>query len=286
MRTAAASRVLVCLVPIALASCLGHPQWAGRDSLLDVTAGTLDRGRVQVGIGAVGTRYDDVGLSIPVHVGVVGGLQLSTNVAHDIVSILNLSAKWRFVDAKGFSIAAGAGIKWMNPKNLWMLPDETRDRYSKVNVYLVPVRLSLSWAATSWMGIHLHANYTWSGLDARLPPDDLLSRAGFGGHEVVLEPVLTFFPVHGWALIAGVQAPVFSEVTVLADTETYVSPGIYMGVLGTQKKRLDVADLVTLVIGSELVWEAFRLRLSVTRGLRFLERRAGWLPAVDVAWRF
>ncbi len=182
MRLQIGRRLLACLVAPLLASCLGHPQWAGRDGMLDVTAATLDRGRVQVGVGAVGTRYDDVGLSIPVHVGVVGGFELSTNVAHDVVSVLNLSGKWRFLDTHGFSMAAGAGIKWLNPKNLWMLPDETRDRYSRVNVYLVPVRLSLSWAAASWLGIHLHANYTWSGLDARLPPDDLLSRAGFGGH--------------------------------------------------------------------------------------------------------
>ncbi len=274
-------------VPVVVTvGCLAHPNFQGEGRLTDYTAYALHPGEFQAGAGLVGTGMDDLGASARFEAGIVRGLQAGTNVAHDVFGIVNLNAKYAFVEVGDFAFAAGMGFKWFNPRLLWVLPEQTREKYSGVNIYILPVTATASWAALSWMGVHLRLGYTWSGVDATLDSGDALARAGFGGHEVFAQPALTFYPTHGLAVIAGAQVPLVSVVRVAGQAEEPVAPGVVVGAGAVEYQRLDVKGLNTLYLAVQFCWGKTNLRLSLTRGLRFLEQQAGWLPAVEAYWRF
>jgi hypothetical protein len=86
---------------------------AGR--VTDLSAYSLDTWEMRTGLGLVGTTLDDVGANIPLEVGLPGNVQLGTNLAHDIGTLLNLNAKWTALDLTHFGLAVEVGVKWTNP---------------------------------------------------------------------------------------------------------------------------------------------------------------------------
>lgn len=277
----------VCLgVAVPLGGCLAHPDFNGRDRLTDWTAYTLPARDFQAGVGLIGTGLDDIGASGRFEAGVVEGLQLGTNVVHDAFGIVNVAAKYAAPEVSRFTFAGGLGFKWTNPKVIWVLPRDQRDRLSDVNAFMVPVSVTASWAPLSWMGAHLRLGYTWLGIDGAVSSDDALFAGGGNEHDLYVQPTLTFYPLHGWAIVAGAQIPVYAYLEAGGQVATSPVPGVVVGGGAEAGRELDVRRKNTIYVATQLCWGKTNLRLSATYGLRVFEAQAGFLPAAEVFWRF
>lgn len=63
---------------------------------------------------------------MPLDVGIPAGLQLGTNLGHNAVALLNVDLKFNAVNARHFGLSLQAGIKWLNPANVYALPQSIR----------------------------------------------------------------------------------------------------------------------------------------------------------------
>jgi len=271
------------------AGCPATTQFHHKDHRpTDYTAHTLNKNEWRVGLGVVGTNYDTLGLSTDVRMGVMDGLEFGTNAAHDALGILNLDGKYRFVGGDWGEMALRAGIKWVNPSNIWILPEKKRAELGDINLIMIPLEIRSSFPINDWFGLHVHLGYIHSEIAGDVQSGSTLVNAGFGAREAYIQSYLTFSLWDKALLSLGAQVPVWGSVWYSGELENELAPGVVAGARTAQWKRLDMKELTTsfLMIESRF-WESTYLRLSVVQGLRFLNKRVpAALPAAELYWRF
>lgn len=280
------------LLLLALAAlCAGCPSTtrfhtpAGR--LTDHTAYTLPPGEVKLGVGLVGTTIEDVGASIPVEVGLPAGFQIGTNAAHDVVALVNVTAKWNPLDTKHAALGVQAGFKWFNPSNLWLLPDDVREELGSLDLFIIPVWVIGTFPVVDWFDATLGIGYTHSEASGEYATGSALADGYVAAREITLHPRLSFYPGDVVAIVVGAWVPVWARAVASAAAEVEVQPGVIAGFDDTEYRRLDVRGLVTPYVAAELRWGVTRLRLGANWGMRFLTKRLEIpLPTLDLYWRF
>lgn len=283
-----------------LSGCPAHTDYGGRQRLTKHTAYTLEPGEVLVGAGVVGTSYDDLLASVRVEWSpFVPGLELGTNLAHDVGGLVNVYAKYTVLDTPWFGFGARLGFKWLDGGNLWFLPDDSslKQDLAAVDMFMIPVSAYLSFPIADWFGFHTEFRYMYTPVTGDLVLDGTHYNGGATWHEVTVSPALHFYLGSGVALLAGVEVPLYSAVSGKGYQETPATgyPGIRYGVQATVSNTFDVRELVTPWFGVHIAWEHFNLRVTGTWGLRFFERSTFTefdtlayvpLPGFEMFWRF
>lgn len=278
----------IALASTLLAGCATVDYASPEGRLVDITAYTLPAGDVKVGLGLTGTTYDNAGASADLRVGLPAGFEVGTNAIHDALSFVNLDVKWNFLDTRWIGLAARIGGKWLNPQNLYVLPDDLRSELGDLHLIMVPVALVMSFPFSSAFGAHLTAGYNHSNIVGRVAPDNTALADGLlGAREVYLTPQFTFYPSGKAALILGAQLPVYTAAVTNASAETEIEPGVVVGVRSAGYTELDTTGRNTLYLAVEAASGAARVRFTLIYGLRLLTERLGFpVPALDVYWRF
>ena len=256
--------------------------------LTDFTAYTLGAGNVKTGLGLVGTSYDNAGASIPLRVGVGGGVELGTNVLYDAVGFFNMDVKWNLLDHRWAGLSLRVGIKWLDPDNVYVLPDDIKKQIGDVELFIIPVELGASFPFSDMFGAHLTIGYNHVEIVGAVSPDSILVSGLLGAREVYLSPHFTLYPKPGVALILGAQLPIYLETQVTVDAESEVKPGVIVGARSNGVAQLDVIGKNTLYFAVEMaISDSARLRIMAIYGLRLLTERVAFpLPAIDLFWRF
>ncbi|MBT9555985.1 MAG: hypothetical protein IV100_08155 [Myxococcales bacterium] len=257
---------------------------AGR--VTDLSAYSLDAWEMRTGLGLVGTTLEDVGANIPLEIGLPGNVQLGTNVAHDIGTLLNLNAKWTALDFAHFGLAVEVGVKWTNPSLMYFLPQDIRDDYGDINLILLPMRLDMSVPILSWMDAHLDVGYLHSGIvgDVETEVDAGVS---LSYRELFLDARLGFYPAGKVAIFLGAYIPVFARANIYTGGEYEAEPGVYVGATARAYEKVDVRGLNTFYLQTEMRWGATHLRIGIVQYLRYLDKRIEYpLPTLDLFWRF
>lgn len=255
--------------------------------LTDLSAYTLPAGELKMGLGLVGTDFDNVGADLPLDVGIPGGLQVGTNVGHDAVALLNLDLKWNAVDTRHFGLGIQAGIKWLNPSNIYALPQDIRSELGKVNLYILPIRIETSYPILPWLDAHLGVGYQHTVIDGTVSEGSALAKGHVGTREITIHPRVGLYPGGKVAIIVGAIVPVWARAVASVQAVAEVQPGVVAGVQDTEFVRIPLNDLYTVYIATEFRWGRTHFRVTLTQGLRFLTQQVPFpLPAFDLYWRF
>jgi hypothetical protein len=281
------AKCLFILSFIFLCRCPGGADFNGKQRFTDYTAYTVEPGHVKTGLGFVGSTYDDLGMSIKTEAGIIDNLQAGTNVAHDALGVVNLNGKYLFYKTGNFLFSAQAGIKWFNPHNFWIIPEEDRKELENVDVYMLPLSITTTYLAAKWATINCKLGYAFSTVRGSVSVEKGLGKGGFGGHEVFLEPIALFYLWDGYAFILGWQLPVYSGIYVDAKAEVPIEQGIVAGTESKEFRKLDIKDLNTAYFGVQFAWGDFNLRILGTKGLRFFDRHLKTtVPSFEIYYRF
>jgi hypothetical protein len=291
---------LAAVAALVLAGCPAHTDYGGAQRLTDHTAYTLEPGEVLTGVGLGGATVDNLLLSLRLEWSpYVDGLEIGTNLAHDAVSIINLYAKYNVLDTRWFGLGVRLGFKWLNPSNVWIVPDGSglKEDLGAVDMYMFPASVMVSFPLAEWISIHTELNYMYTPVSGDLVLDDTHYNGGVAWHELALHPAVHLHLGAGTALLLGVQVPLYSAVSGdgYSETPDPNHPGIRYGLQASLSTRFAVTELVSPWIGLHVAWEHFNLRVTGTWGLRFFDESMlqadGWLayvpiPGVELAWRF
>lgn len=282
-----------------LAGCPAHTDYGGAQRLTDHTAYTLEPGEVLVGAGLVGTRVENLLASVRLEWSpYVEGLEIGTNLAHDIISFVNFYAKYTPLDTRWVGVGVRAGFRWLSPGNVWLIPDDSefKQDFGAVDMYMFPVSAYVSLPLSDWFGVHTELSYMYTPVKGDLVLDEVHYNAGAAWHELTVQPAVHFYPGRGVALLAGVQVPLYSAVFGEGYSEESDErlPGVRYGFQGSLSTEFDVTSLVSPWIGVHIAWEHVNVRVTGTWGLRFFDESTleadGWLayvplPGFEVFWR-
>ena len=289
----------VLLVLAVLGGCPAHTDYGGAQRLTDHTAYTLRPGEALVGVGLVGTTYDNLLASIRLEWSpFVPGLEIGTNLAHDVLPLVNVYAKYSFLDTRWIGMSARLGFRWLSPRYLWMIPDDAafKQELRGADLYMVPAAVTVSFPLARWVGVHAELSYTYTPVAGDLVLDETYYNGGVVWHELTVHPSLHFYVGDGVALLVGVDVPVYSAISGEGYSETPhpTHPGVLYGMQASLSTRFDVARLVTPWLGLHVAWEHLNLRLTAAWGLRFFDEslleRSDWLayvpiPGIELFWR-
>lgn len=283
-----------------LSGCPAHTDYGGAQRLTDHTAYTLPPGDGLVGLGLVGTNYDNLFASVRLEWSpFVEGLEIGTNLAHDVLPFVNVYAKYTALDTRWVGLGFRLGFKWLDVGNLWLVPNDSsiKEDLGAVDMYMVPMSALLSFPLADWVGIHTELSYMYTPVKGDLVLDDTHYNAGITWHELTVNPALYFYPGAGVAILLGVQVPLYSAVFGEGYQEAAAPglPGIRYGLQASLSTRFDVSSLVSPWFGVHFAWDSFNLRVTGTWGLRFFDRstfQAGSalayipIPGFEMFWRF
>ncbi len=271
-----------------LPGCLSATAYTSPEGrITDFSAYTLRPGEVRTGLGFVGRTIDDVGLSIPLEVGLPYGGQVSTNIGHDVAPLINADLEWNFLDRKHFGLGARVGIKWTNPTLFYWLDEESREDFGDIDTIFVPVSINTSYPITSWFDAHLDVGYLHSAVYGTAETSGVSGSGAFSSREVFLHPKVAFYIVEKVAILLGAYVPVYAKALVKATSESEVKDGTVVGAEVSAYEKIDVKGLFTVYAATEMRWGPTHLRLGVVYGMRFLNQRLSYvLPNLDLYWRF
>jgi len=296
-----AARDLVSALALALllTGCPAHTDYGGAQRLTDHTAYTLEPGEVLTGVGLGGATMDKLLLSVRLEWSpYVDGLEIGTNLAHDAVSWVNFYAKYNALDTRFFGLGVRLGFKWLNPRNVWIVPDDAALKEElDGDMYMVPISVLVSLPLAEWVSIHAELSYMYTPVSGDLVLGDTHYNGGVAWHEVTAHPAIHFHLGAGTALLLGVQVPLYSSVSGDGYSETLDEdhPGVRYGLQASMHTRFAVTELVSPWIGLHVAWEHFNLRVTGTWGLRFFDQSTLQaqsalayvpIPGVELAWRF
>jgi hypothetical protein len=252
----------------------------------DLSAYTLPPWKMRAGLGLVGTTVEDVGANIPFELGLPGGLQVGTNVAHDIGTLLNLNLKWQALDLSHFALGAEVGVKWTNPSLMYFLPEDIQSDYGDINLFLVPIRINTSYPILPWLDAHLDVGFLYTGIIGDVETE-VSASSTLAYRELFLDARVGFYPAGKVAIFVGAYVPIFAKANIAADGEYEVKPGVIAGGTARGFQKVDVKGLNTFYVQTEMRWGATHLRLGLVQYLRYFDRRISFpLPTMDVFWRF
>ncbi|HIA03911.1 MAG TPA: hypothetical protein EYN06_10725 [Myxococcales bacterium] len=275
---------------LTLSGCLASTDFrAPEHRLIDLGADVLPDGTTQLGFGLLGSGYDNLGLSAIFKRGMPANTELGTNLAHDLLGIINLDLRMKFVDQEWGRIGARIGFKWFNPQEilLFQLMDKKPfGERGEINLFMLPITLQSTFPLADWADLHINLGYLFQGIQGTVSNDFSDVHGGVGAREVFLQPHLSFY---AWdmAFIVGAQLPIWAQGLVSARAETEIQDGVILGVQSTEYQELEVKQLTTTYVGAEWRWGSAHVRFMMTYGLRFLTGRIkAPLPSLDVYWRF
>jgi len=256
-----------------------------------------------VGAGAGGTHVDNLMASVRLEWSpFVRGLEIGTNLAHDVLPVLNVYAKYNVVDTRWFGLGVRAGFRWIDFDNLWSLSavsdsSSVKQALWNAEMFMVPLSVIASFPLADWVSIHTEVGYTYTPVSGDIVIDDKHFNSGIQWHELTINPTIHFYPGRGVALLFGVQVPVLSAVHGEGYTEDSQEalPGVRYGIQAALDTDFEVKNMVSPWFGVHIAWESFNLRVTGTWGLRFFDQSMFQAPGVlaylpmpgfDAFWRF
>jgi len=283
-------KILSLVIATGWVGCGGDvSRWRLQDTrMTDQTAHVLPEGRLEVGAGLVGTRVENLGVSLPVRYGAGAGVEVSANVAHLALGVVNAQAEWEFHESPNGSFSLRAGVLWLNPEFFWWASDEQREALGDaVEVLLVPVELLTTLPVSSGVDATLSVGYTHAAAIGGLSDDSSHATGQFGTRDLVVGGQFTFVVTPKVALNLGAQVPVWAASHVNASGETEIAPGVVVGVVTDELIEHDISGLYTVEFSAIVLRDDLWLRIGLVQNYRFITGTIPFpIPTIDMAWRF
>jgi hypothetical protein len=166
-----------CVGLSALSTRAAEPEAAGTlqspaDASQRNSAYSLPSGRWAFDVGVLGVGSDDLFAKLGVAYGIGAGVQAELNAAHVGIGIINVTARWQFVDTRYFDLGASAGAWYGRGEWLWILQGPTKELVSHVSMLRVPLSLTASTQPTSLLEFDLGVEYGYANLFGSLSGEE------------------------------------------------------------------------------------------------------------------
>ena len=164
-------------------------------------------------LGALGIGSGDVYARAGVTYGIGAGLQVSMNIAHSIVGLFNVVAKWHFIDTRYFDLGARVGALYGYGPWVWATQGLNKELLSKLAVVNLPVALTASTLPTRWLELDLEVGYTYANIYGTTNDEhSLFYDSEIGLRQVYVLPGARFFLSDSTAVELFAKLPPYSAV--------------------------------------------------------------------------
>ena len=258
-----------------------------RQRLTDGTAYGLTHREVRIDSGVVGTEVADVGANLDVATTVVPNVQVSTNLAHMSLGLVNAGVKYTALDRPWLGLGLEAGFLWTRPSLIWLLPDDIADPLRNIDLLVVPVKATASVPVARWTSLHLGLAYTHAEITGELRGDSDFFDAGIGARVLQVDPTFHFYLDGRAALILGGNLPLTMTVAERVESEVELEEGVVLGVQSAEWVRIPVRDAMRGWLGVEVRFgRRTHVQLFVARNV-LASARIGppVLPSLNLYWR-
>lgn len=269
-------------------SCVTARNYADpRQRITEGTAYALTHREVRVDTGAVGTELADAGANIDVAAGFGRGGQVSTNLAHLSLGLVNAAVKYTALDRPWFGLGFEGSFLWTRPSLIWLLPDDIADPLSGIDLFIVPLKVTTSFPVARWTSLHLGLGYTHAEIAGELRGESDFFDAGVGARSVQLDPTVHFYLNHRAALIMGANVPVFMMAAERVEANIELEQGVVLGIRSAEWIRIPTRGGTLGRVGVELRFgRRTHLQVFVARGvLASANIGPPVLPSLNLYWR-
>ncbi len=274
---------------LVLGGCPSNTNFRSEDHrLTQNTAYVVPTGDFEVGAGLVGTDYENLGVSLPVRVGLPEDYEVRSNLGHMALGIPNAAVEKSMEGEHGVQYSASLGIQWLHPPNITFLPDTSDDVLGNIHLISIPARLTGTMPLGEWGHFNVTGMYIHSEISGTFGEADSNTAGAIGAREVAVIPDLTLYLFDYAALSLGAQVPVYAEIPARAGGQQEIEEGVIVGFEASSSTPVDVLGLYTIYSGLEFHYgDVMRLRLTGVYGLRFLTQRLeAFLPGFELYARF
>jgi hypothetical protein len=294
------SRLRLCVFPIwsvaflapFFSSCITSRNFKDpKDRPVVGTPYTVADKDVEIGVKLLGQGEDDLAAALSLRVGVTRHFDMRINLAHGALGVLNLDAKYNFVDKKWWAMGARTGILWARPRVIWALPDDMQQNLGNIDIVAVPIELIVGSQPLKWLGANLTLGYLHGALVGTIHTDTTLFDGSIGARKLYLVPQLNFLVISKLHIFLRADLPVLIYVRDEMIAEAEIEPGMSAGVRSAEWIKLD--DPISrsqVALGLDLkLGRITRLELfAIFRGPLTLSGvlRTPVLPGVGVYWQF
>jgi hypothetical protein len=164
-------------------------------------------------LGALGIGGGDAYATLGATYGVGAGLQVSMNLAHTGVGLLNVETAWHFIDTRYFDLGARVGFWYGHGEWFWILRGATKSIASRVDVINVPVELTASAPVTRFLELDLGVQYAFASLfGSGSSGDSVFVDTELGVRQFFFRPGARWFISDNTALEVFAKLPAYSAV--------------------------------------------------------------------------
>jgi hypothetical protein len=179
------------------------------------SAYTLPAGMWAFNAGALGVGGGDIYAKLGVARGLGAGIQLEMNLAHVSFGLLNIRARWHFIDTRYFNLGASLGFWYGHGDWFWLYRGLAQDLVSKIDVIRVPVTLDASTSVASWLAFDLGLEYTYADVFGTLDLRGSAYRDVYiGARQFVVRPGVRFFLSNTTSVAFSADLPAYTAVPV------------------------------------------------------------------------
>lgn len=252
------------------------------------TAYTLAPGQFALEVGVLGLGDDEVFSQIGLSYALPFNIEISANLAHAGVGIVNLQTKWNFIDTKHFALAARMGVVWVNGEWVWILPPVNRAAINEIDAVMLPVGVVASAPVTDWFQADLDVGYTHAEVFGEVDGNRIYADLKLGARQFSLQPSIRFFFLEAAEFYMTAFIAPYTGVPGNAETQVTLMPGVYAGAQSGGFVTRPIEDTFRLKWGvrsaiSKTFFVNFALQWAEAAQTLYGTRLS---PAFDIEFRF
>ena len=158
------------------------------------SAYSLPSGMWAFDVGALGLGGGEAYAKLGAAYGLGAGFELDMNLAHTSIGLLNVSARWLFLDTRYLDLGAAVGFWYGHGAWIWIVTGAAKEIISKVDVIYLPMVLSASMPFEKWLQVELGFQYSHGEVFGSLTDsDDFFLNGRFGVRQLIVRPGVRFF---------------------------------------------------------------------------------------------
>lgn len=175
---------------------------------------SLPAGMWAVNVGALGISGGDVFAQLGLSRGLGAGFQVEANLAHASVGLLNVGARWHFIDTRHFDLGAGLGFWYGHGEWLWIVRGAAKELVSKLDVISVPVALTASVPVSRSFAFSLGLEYRYVQAFGTISRESAYRDAYIGARQFAVSPSARWFATDTTSLELSAHLPPYTSVPV------------------------------------------------------------------------
>ena len=261
-----------------------------KERLTTRTAYTLTAREVRADVELAGQDTHNLVANLGVTAGFGRHAEAGVNLAHGVMGVVNVHAKYNFIDMKKWALGVRVGFFWVYPPAIWALPDEFKNALGGVRIVSVPFDVIASFPLWEMAGLHLGLGYVHSDLFGEIETDTDFLASDIGVRKLHIDPMLEVCFAERVTVFTGARILLWGALVERTSMKVEVEEGVIVGARSVEWARMSASAGTSGLVGLEMKFGK-TIHLRIYAVLNGLLSKVGLfdspvLPGVDVYWRF